>query len=41
MAFYRFVRTADDVADHATLSPGEKLASWMRWRPRWTTRRSR
>ncbi len=25
MAFYRFVRTADDVADHATASPEEKL----------------
>ena len=25
LAFYRFVRTADDVADHATASPGEKL----------------
>ena len=24
-AFYRFARTADDVADHATASPGEKL----------------
>jgi hydroxysqualene synthase len=26
MAFYDFVRAADDVADHATLSPAEKLA---------------
>ena len=26
MAFYRFVRTADDVADHATLPPAEKIA---------------
>ena len=26
LAFYRFVRTADDVADHATASPEEKLA---------------
>ena len=26
MAFYRFVRTADDVADHATLGADEKLA---------------
>jgi hydroxysqualene synthase len=25
MAFYNFVRTADDIADHATLAPGEKL----------------
>ena len=25
MAFYHFVRAADDVADHATLTPGEKL----------------
>ena len=25
MAFYRFARTADDVADHATLSEAEKL----------------
>jgi squalene synthase HpnC len=25
-AFYRFARTADDVADHATASPAEKLA---------------
>jgi squalene synthase HpnC len=25
LAFYRFVRTADDVADHATASPEEKL----------------
>jgi hydroxysqualene synthase len=25
-AFYNFVRTADDIADHATLQPGEKLA---------------
>jgi squalene synthase HpnC len=25
LAFYNFVRTADDVADHATLSPAEKL----------------
>lgn len=27
MAFYEFVRTADDVADHARLSPEEKLAA--------------
>ena len=26
MAFYRFARTADDIADSATLSPAEKLA---------------
>jgi squalene synthase HpnC len=26
LAFYRFVRMADDVADHATLDPAEKLA---------------
>jgi squalene synthase HpnC len=26
LAFYNFVRTADDIADHATLSPDEKLA---------------
>src|SRR5246127_2610007 len=26
LAFYNFVRTADDIADHATLQPGEKLA---------------
>ena len=26
LAFYNFVRTADDVADHATLPPQEKLA---------------
>jgi squalene synthase HpnC len=26
LAFYRFVRAADDVADHAGLSPAEKLA---------------
>jgi hydroxysqualene synthase len=25
MAFYNFVRTADDIADHATLAPEEKL----------------
>lgn len=25
LAFYNFVRTADDIADHATLSPEEKL----------------
>jgi hydroxysqualene synthase len=25
MAFYNFVRTADDIADHATLAPAEKL----------------
>ncbi|MFC3126060.1 squalene synthase HpnC [Pseudoroseomonas globiformis] len=28
LAFYRFARAADDVADHATASPGEKLA-WL------------
>ena len=26
MAFYRFARTADDIADHAPLTPAEKLA---------------
>src|ERR1700756_1612637 len=26
LAFYDFVRTADDIADHPTLDPGEKLA---------------
>ena len=26
LAFYRFVRAADDVADHASLPPEEKLA---------------
>ena len=26
LAFYDFVRTADDIADHATLTPAEKLA---------------
>jgi squalene synthase HpnC len=26
LAFYEFVRTADDIADHPTLEPGEKLA---------------
>src|ERR1700728_3578880 len=26
LAFYNFVRTADDIADHATLPPQEKLA---------------
>ncbi|MDB5511470.1 MAG: Squalene synthase HpnC [Enterovirga sp.] len=26
LAFYRFVRAADDVADHATLAPDEKIA---------------
>src|SRR3954454_20480751 len=26
LAFYNFVRTADDIADHATLAPGEKVA---------------
>jgi squalene synthase HpnC len=26
LAFYQFVRTADDIADHATLAAGEKLA---------------
>ena len=25
LAFYNFVRTADDIADHATLPPDEKL----------------
>jgi squalene synthase HpnC len=25
LAFYRFVRTADDIADHPTLSPAEKI----------------
>jgi squalene synthase HpnC len=27
MAFYRFARTADDIADHPTLGPDEKLAA--------------
>src|SRR4029079_18780694 len=26
LAFYEFVRTADDIADHATLAPQDKLA---------------
>jgi hydroxysqualene synthase len=26
LSFYNFVRTADDIADHATLAPNEKLA---------------
>ena len=26
LAFYNFVRTADDIADHATLAPEDKLA---------------
>ncbi|MBO0752732.1 MAG: squalene/phytoene synthase family protein, partial [Bradyrhizobiaceae bacterium] len=26
LAFYDFVRTADDIADHPTLPPAEKLA---------------
>jgi hydroxysqualene synthase len=26
LAFYEFVRVADDIADHATLAPPEKLA---------------
>jgi len=26
LAFYEFVRTADDIADHSTLAPAEKLA---------------
>src|SRR3989442_15177030 len=26
LAYYNFVRTADDIADHATLPPDEKLA---------------
>jgi hydroxysqualene synthase len=26
LAFYNFVRTADDIADHATLTPSEKIA---------------
>jgi hydroxysqualene synthase len=26
LAFYNFVRTADDIADHATLAPADKLA---------------
>src|ERR1700691_5317574 len=25
LAFYNFVRTADDIADHATLAPAQKL----------------
>lgn len=27
LAFYNFVRTADDIADHPALAPGEKLAT--------------
>ena len=30
LAFYEFVRTADDIADHATLMPQEKLALMAR-----------
>jgi squalene synthase HpnC len=30
LAFYEFVRTADDIADHATLPPQEKLALMAR-----------
>lgn len=30
LAFYEFVRTADDIADHATLTPPEKLALMAR-----------
>src|SRR5262249_12274447 len=30
LAFYEFVRTADDIADHSTLSPAEKLALLVR-----------
>jgi hydroxysqualene synthase len=30
LAFYDFVRTADDIADHATLAPQEKLALMAR-----------
>ncbi len=30
LAFYDFVRTADDIADHATLAPREKLALMAR-----------
>ena len=30
LAFYEFVRTADDIADHATLAPQEKLALMAR-----------
>jgi phytoene/squalene synthetase len=26
LAFYEFVRTADDIADHSALAPAEKLA---------------
>ncbi|WP_038931556.1 squalene/phytoene synthase family protein, partial [Bradyrhizobium japonicum] len=26
LAYYNFVRTADDIADHATLPPDQKLA---------------
>src|SRR5262249_59588807 len=26
LAFYEFVRTADDIADHPSLDPGQKLA---------------
>jgi squalene synthase HpnC len=32
MAFYRFARAADDIADHETASPGEKLALLGRMR---------
>jgi hydroxysqualene synthase len=30
LAFYEFVRTADDIADHSSLEPQEKLALWDR-----------
>jgi phytoene/squalene synthetase len=30
LAFYEFVRTADDIADHAGLAPQEKLALMAR-----------
>ena len=32
LAFYRFARVADDVADHATLTPAEKLTLLDRMR---------
>src|SRR5262249_42528038 len=33
LAFYEFVRTADDIADHSTLAPQEKLALLDRLQP--------
>jgi squalene synthase HpnC len=32
MAFYRFARTADDISDHPTLAPGDKLTALERMR---------